>query len=106
MGSVALTHLGFIAGAHPLDDLLHCWVPARYEKDHKDEGVHMKSHDVQLSDSGMDAVGSRQAAWLAGDAKASWRPLKLHRVAAKHWVLAFDNQLRQPTSYGGLSHLF
>ena len=43
---------------------------------------------------GEDAVAKRQRAWLGRDgdsAPSSWRPVKLHRVATKWWLIALDN---------------
>ena len=52
-----------------------------------------------------DDTCARQAAWVSGaSTSASWRPSKLHRVSAKHWLMQVDKQLRSSTHFDGLSY--
>ena len=52
-----------------------------------------------------DDFSQRQASWIAGPQKQqSWRPVKLHRLGAKHWLMCLDNQIRVSTVFGGLSY--
>ena len=56
-----------------------------------------------------DEVALRQKAWLQRDAEtakeADWRPLRCHRVAAKHWLVRVDNTFRHGHHWGGLKML-
>lgn len=57
---------------------------------------------VQKSSSQAD----RQRAWLSrksGTPAAAWRPIRLCRCSAKHWVQNIDNQLRVSATSEGLS---
>lgn len=56
-----------------------------------------------------DAVAKRQRAGLTKDAStkpAACRPIKWHRVAAKRWLMALDNQLKTNTRFDGLQDFF
>lgn len=46
----------------------------------------------------------RQRAWLqrTSDSTNSWRPLEMHRLSARKWVYALDNQLKVSTCHNGL----
>ena len=67
-------------------------------------GNETKSNKRKLSSLG-SAIYSRQRSWLRrgepGVKAESWRPKKVHRVNAKHWLAATDNQLRISTSAEG-----
>ena len=65
-----------------------------------------KKHLLASSETLMQGPGKRQLAWLerdsAGQTRASWRPIMLHRTAAKRFVMGLDRQVTVCTSRAGL----
>ena len=100
---------GFFQRRNPKErqHFITCWVPSSYEKknnepDEEEEEQSRTRRTVELPFA-CDAVHDRQAAWLQGSKTQSWRPTKWYRVAAKHWCIAADNQIKNMTSFNGLS---
>ena len=69
-----------------------------------------KKRQRQDSAEGGDELGdtARQRAWLTRTATSvnptSWKPVTWHRLAARKWALAIDNQLQYSTEYAGLKY--
>ena len=66
-----------------------------------------KKLKASLHDDFLSAQAQRQKAWInrhnADVTSTQWRPVRLHRVAAKKWVTCIDKQLMIATPRPGLS---
>lgn len=68
--------------------------------------------DVKLPTVEATSRYARQRSWLAKDTeektagRTSWRPLQMHRLSAKHWLINLDHQTQWSTPWtDGLKHV-
>ena len=78
--------------------------------------VFLQSDQEQSDGAGAEAEGNkelmkatqlRQRLWLGrsnNGKRSTWRPRKLHRVSAKHWLINVDNAIKLTTTLNGLAH--
>ena len=80
-----------------------------FDEDHLEEGCSTtgaKRGRQALAAGPAGAIAKRQLAWITRDEHTvqdqAWRPIQLHRVAARKFLLRLDNQLRTSTTWPGL----